>query len=306
MKILLTGASGYIGSYLVRYFSNQKIEFGAISRRKPDFLSEFFQQTPIYITDLESLPGLTIHEHYDVLIHLASANDVDSKDPLSALLTTGYGTRRIIEFCQRNYIPRMIYFSTFQVYGTNEGMVSEETPVNCRNDYALTHLIGEEYVRIARQRGELDGIILRPTNIYGAPIHKSVDRWSLVPTCFCKEAVEQGRITLQSSGKQVRDFISLEDISQLTQILAQNFESHRNQTVNLASGHVRTILETAALTTRVYREMTGKNIEVQTLTSEPENSATLNVNTGKLENLPYICRDTMEEEIRKIFIFLGL
>lgn len=306
MRILLTGASGYIGSYLIRHFFNQKIEFGAIFRRKPDYLSDILQHTPFYITDLESLPGLSIHEHYDVLIHLASANDIDSKDSLSALLTTGYGTRRVIEFCKRNSISHMIYFSTFQVYGTNEGRISEDTPTNCQNDYALTHLIGEEYLRIARQRGELDGIILRPTNIYGAPIHASVDRWSLVPTCFCKEAVEQGKITLQSSGKQARDFISLEDISQLTQILAQNFDSHMNQTINLASGHVRTILETATLTARVYHEMTGKNIEIQTLTTEPEKYASLDVNTGKMENLPYICRDTMEEEIRKIFILLGL
>lgn len=306
MRILLTGASGYIGSHLVRHFFNQKIEFGAISRRKPDFLSNFFHSIPYYLSDLESLSGLTLQEHYDVLIHLASANDIDSKDSLSALLTTGYGTRRVIEFCQRNSISRMIYFSTFQVYGTNEGSISEDSPTNCRNDYALTHLIGEEYLKIARQRGEMDSIILRPTNIYGAPIHAGVDRWSLVPTCFCKEAVEQGRITLQSSGKQARDFISLEDITQLTQILAQNFENHMNQTINLASGQVRTILETAELTARVYREMTGKNIEIQALTSEPEKCASLYVNTGKLEHLPYICRDTMEEEIRKIFILLGL
>jgi UDP-glucose 4-epimerase len=305
MRILVTGASGYIGSYLIRWLSARRADFGAVSRRKPDYLEAVLGAAPYYEADIESLASLKVHESYDVLVHLASANDIDSADPRNALLTTGFGARLAIDFCQANSIPRMIYFSTFQVYGTNEGTVNETTPTRSRNDYALTHLVGEEYVKLAQQRDEIAGIIFRPTNIYGAPLASQVDRWSLVPGCFCKEAHETGKITLQSSGNQVRDFISLEDISQLTYLFCERFDTWKNQVINLPSGHVKSIHEAAEMTASIYEELTGRKCPITRLSDQPEKKGSLVVDTSKLDGLPYFCEDTMEAVIRKTFNLLG-
>ena len=305
MKILITGASGFIGSYFVRWLNDRGADFGYVTRRNPDYLLTAAGHAPCYEADLDKLPSLRVNEAYDVLIHLASANDIDSADPRAALLTTGYGARQAIDFCKANSIPRIIYFSTFQVYGTNDGTVSEATPTNCRNDYAITHLVGEEYIKLAENRGEIAGIIFRPTNIYGAPLAPDVDRWSLVPGCFCKEAVETGKITLQSSGNQVRDFISLEDISRLTYLFCERFDSWKNQTLNLPSGQVCTIREAADLTARVYEDITGKSCPITCLSDQPVKKGSLFVDTSKLDSLPYFCEDTMEAVIRKTIHLLG-
>jgi UDP-glucose 4-epimerase len=306
MRILVTGASGYVGSYLIRWLAAGSIDLGAVSRRKPDYLQPILGANPFYLADLESLPTLKVNESYDIVIHLASANDIDSADPYTALLSTGYGARKAVEFCKFNNIPRLIYFSTFQVYGTSEGSVSATTPIHCRNDYALTHLVGEEYIRLAQTRQEIEGIIFRPTNIYGAPLTADIDRWSLVPGCFCKEAVNSGTITLQSSGKQVRDFISLEDISHLTYLFCEQFDTWKNQTINLASGQVQSIRETADLTAKVYNELTGKLCSVKTLSEQPAMVNTLLVDTKIMDSLPYFCKNTMKTEIRKTLELLGL
>ena len=51
-------------------------------------------------------------------------------------------------------------------------------PAAPANDYGVTHWFAEEYVRMYGRTGGPDHVILRPTNIYGAPAHRDVDRWS--------------------------------------------------------------------------------------------------------------------------------
>ena len=100
----------------------------------------------------------------------------------------------------------MVFFSTFQVYGTDlEGEIDENTPARCQNDYGLNHVFGEQYAEMyAREKG-ITGIVVRTSNVYGRFSTPFVDRWTLVPGCFCKEIKETGKIILKSSGKQTRN-----------------------------------------------------------------------------------------------------
>lgn len=306
MKILISGASGYIGSSFASWLTQNHMEYGLITRRVPDYLNNLVDDSMIYQASLDGWDNLKIRDEYDILIHLASANEIDSQNAEKALKVTAFGARQAVNLCKTNNIPRIVFFSTFHVYGMTEGHISEDTPIHCHNDYALTHYFGEEYIRMAKTLHELDYLILRPTNIYGAPISSDVDRWQPVPFCFCKEAFEKGSITLRSSGNQVRDFISMEDISNLTYMLCDKFNIMKNQTINLASGHVRSIIDVVAMTTSVYEEITGQHCEVNILSKNPTEHASLSIDTRKITSLPYICKDTMKIEIKKTFNLLGL
>ena len=70
----------------------------------------------------------------------------------------------------------------------------------------------------------IDFIILRPSNVYGNFESKTIDRWSLVPGCFCKDVKTNSKITLMTSGKQNRDFVSLDDAFGFTFHLVNNFD----------------------------------------------------------------------------------
>jgi UDP-glucose 4-epimerase len=306
MKILISGASGYVGSSLVKWLTQHAVECGVITRRMPNYLKNLIIDSPVYIASLDKWENLKTKETFDILIHLASANEIDSLHTEKALRVTAFGARQAINLCKTNRIPKIVFFSTFHVYGMTQGNISEETPIHCRNDYALTHFFGEEYIRMAHTLEEIEYLIFRPTNIFGAPISAKVDRWQPVPFCFCKEAVNTGTITLHSSGKQVRDFISMDDVSNLTYLFCEQFSSWKNQTINLSSGQVHTIREIAEMTANEYYEITGKQCQINILSDEPVKNSSLFIETNKLQVLPYFCKDTMKTEIRKTFELLGL
>ena len=137
-------------------------------------------------------------------------------------------------------------------------------------------------------------------------MYRSTDRWSLVPSCFCKEALEKQEINLLSSGLQKRDFISVKDLAIATEKLVIDFENHKNKVINISSGVNYTIVEIANLVAEMYNEKYSNQCKVQ-IHSELPNS----------ENVFYLCRDeiakinfdfggksAMIEEIREIYNIL--
>lgn len=307
MKILVTGSFGFIGSYLISMLIQEKYNVGAIARSVPHYLNDFACNCDVYIWDIRKPNDIPLREKYDFLVHLAGANDVDSKDALNAIETNVYGTKNVLDICLKYHIPKIIYFSTFQVYGLNSGHVSEKTPTSCLNDYALTHYFAEQYIQMYHRNFGLNYIILRPTNVFGAFLHKLIDRWTLVPNCFCKEAYEQQSITLMSSGKQYRDFISLEDVCRLIIIMCVKFEIIQNSIINVASGKSNTILEVAQITQSVYSRIFNRKCQLNIGSGDSAEYNKLNVDISVFDKLNYKFSNfhSLEEEIEKIFKLLG-
>lgn len=285
--MLITGGSGFIGSYLVDNFLKRGYQVGVLDKTIPGYFAEQARRVDHYLADITLPLELSLRRPYDTVIHLAAANDIVSKNALDALKITTYGTKVVLDFCVKNNLKKFIYFSTFQVYGRESGFVDENTPVSCKNDYALTHYFAEEYVRMYHRRHGLDYIIVRPTNIYGAFLDREIDRWSLVPNCFCKEAFESQTITLLSSGRQERDFISLEDVINVTAALCQDFDAHKNQVFNIARGASLSILEVARMVASQYERLFEKKCSLAIKSDEPREAEPLRVNTASLEKLNY-------------------
>ena len=283
MNILLSGGSGFIGSFFLKKFIEKKISIDLISRKIPSDLNN--KQVLIYDLDITQPQSLTFQKQYNTFIHLAGANDIDSKNSFDAILKTTLGTRNCLDFCIKNNIKNFIYFSTLQVYGYNN-QITESSKISCNNDYAMTHYFAEKYVRMFKQHG-IDFIILRPSNIYGTFESKTVDRWSLVPGCFCKDAKTNARITLMSSGKQKRDFISLEDVFGFTLHLINNFELFKNEIYNLSSGDVHSILELAELVKARYEFIFNTRCDLITESKIPEHYDEYNISVNKLNATGY-------------------
>lgn len=260
----------------------------------------------VYLSDVTKPIRVELKSKYEIFIHLAAANDVESLDPCVALNSTVLGTRNCLDFCIKNGIKKVIYFSTFQVYGTNRGFVNEATDLHCANDYAMTHRFAEEYVEMYRRNFGLEYIILRPTNVYGACLHKDIDRWSLVPNCFCKEAIERQTITLLSSGRQLRDFISLEDLTNLTVILCGKFNKVKNSVINLAAGRSISILDVAQMVKASFEKILGTTCALNIQSSLPRKAERLTVETKRLKGLGYRFDKeySIEKEIERIFCLL--
>ena len=306
MKILVTGAYGYIGSSLVSSLCAAGHQVGLIVRRQPSFESAWTAGLEMMVWDMTVSSREALRTHYDMLIHAAGANDVDSANPREALLGTTLTTCNAIEYCQRNDISRFIYLSTFQVYGATDGQVGDDSTPQCLSDYALTHWAAEEYLRAARRNGILDYVIVRPTNVYGAPLDKRVNRWTLVPACFCKAAFDSGKIVLRSSGNQYRNFVHLDAIVDTIMFLANNFDRAKGQACNVAGTEAMSIREVADIAIAVYENIFHRQCELVVESDEPRVASPLLVATDNLDELGFrsLPVPTVSDEINTIFKLL--
>jgi UDP-glucose 4-epimerase len=306
MSTLISGGFGFIGSYLTPRFIGEGGPVGVIARRVPPSLADVARRVDCYVHDLAEGGPLRLARRYDCFVHLAGAlhsAPTASADPLSHALDV---TRRCLDLCAANGIPRFVHFSTFQVYGRDHGFVDETTPVCVQNDYARAHHLAEEEVRRAQREGRLEYVIVRPTNAYGFSAHADVHRWELVPGCFCRSAVEQGQIVLRTSGLQQRDFVHLEQVATLTLGICRSFGEFRNEVVNLASGSSHSIIAVATQVQQAYERIVGRPCPLRVLSEDPPAAEPLVVGRTKTASLPYApSRDrSLAAEIVKTLKFL--
>lgn len=303
MKILISGASGYIGTSLINSLIKDGLRPGAISRTGTEIPYVDSTAVDVYVADISRPFDMKLKDKYDFFIHLAAANDIDSVNPETAIMSTAFGTRNCLDFCRKNEIKNFIYFSTFQVLGKVEGDIDENTIPEPKNDYGITHYFAEEYVKMFKAASGINYIILRPTNIYGAPIGKIIDRWSLVPNCLCKEAYEKESITLLSSGKQMRDFLHLSDLVNVTKLSLKKFGQFQNKIINVSSGNDFTIFEIAELVKNRYEKKFNKKCKLIVKSELPLETNKYNINRELITqfNFNFSKKNSIIEEINSIF-----
>ena len=307
MKVLITGANGFIGSYLAHFFIKKGVSVVAAARRFPDSTKELLARAELLSLDVLNTEQLnSISCDADVIIHTATANDIISRNTKSGIELSAVGTKNILDFAFRNKISKCIIFSTLQVYGTELlGSIDEKSPLLYQNDYGLNHLYAEMYAEMYTRLNKVHCVSVRPSNVYGRIITKSFDRWSLVPGCFCKEAMESGTITIKSSGKQLRNFINLENLSRAVDCIIQHFPVNY-ECYNLASSRVHTMLEIAGKVKAVFEKKYSKEIQLHITGTDPAATNHFTISLDKLTEMGFTENEnyTLESEINEIFNYL--
>ena len=157
----------------------------------------------------------------DSIVHAAGMNAQDCAiDPVAALSFNGVATARLVGAAVRAGVQRFIYLSTAHVYGSPlAGLITEETCPRNLHPYATSHLAGEHAVLNASQRKQIHGKVMRLSNAIGAPMHKDVNCWMLLVNDLCKQAVQTGKLVLQTSGLQQRDFVGMTEVCRVAEQL---------------------------------------------------------------------------------------
>lgn len=302
-KVLVTGSSGYIGSRVVRHLVNAGHDVIATSR-KPSSSLTLELGVDVYELDvLHPRAAWKKATRVDCLIHCATANDILSKDFRAGIDLSVSGTWQMLEFAKVMKISHVLFFSTFQIYGTElNGTISEATPVNCESVYGLNHWFGEEACRLFSKQHGLAISILRPSNVYGVPIVSSVNRDTLVPMCFVREALESGAVTLRSSGKQRRNFVSTAEVADACVHLIK--KPHCGfQIFNICSDLLASMKEIACLVGEVYEGQFQKKMDIKILSDQPEqgNHFFAESKLNALWPIKERSWEMMREEIRGLF-----
>ncbi len=269
-NVIVTGASGLIGSRVTLELAQAGYSVIPTAREPHPKLAEELGM-PVEQLDVLAIESHSLHDKSaDCLIHCATANDIVSKNAPRGFELSVNGTWNVLELARTLGISRVIYFSTFQVYGTElSGVVDEARSVNCESAYGLNHWFGEEVCRLFALKYAMPIAVVRPSNVYGAPVASTVHRETLVPACFVKAAMEQGEIVLHSSGLQCRNFVSTLEVARACIHLLQDFPKGFD-IFNICSAFNASILDIANLTGTIYEKRFGKPLPIRTLSTKPE------------------------------------
>ncbi|WP_321419176.1 NAD(P)-dependent oxidoreductase [uncultured Methanomethylovorans sp.] len=313
MIILITGGFGYIGGRLAKYLGEL---YGDHSIR---LLIRNDSYVPDWVGDKKLIRGdlLDIHslEHackdVDVILHLAALNEIDSaKDPVAALKVNGEGTLNLINAAVKNNVKKVIYFSTFHVYGLNaSGEITENRVPLPVHPYSITHHVSEDFIRMAHYKKNINGTILRLSNGFGYPAHPEVNRWSLVVNDLCLQAVLNNKMILKSSGKQHRDFITLTDVSRCIEHLLSLGDMGTDASdcvYNLGGEFSSSILDIAKLIKERCNEVLGTNPEIIVGTDSVSNSVLeqpVRYNIDKIKKTGFRLISNVTEEIDETIHF---
>lgn len=200
MKVLVTGANGFLGSWVTRALCDEGHEVYALVRKKSD-LSELAQVPCKFVygdvTDIHSL--LETFKGMEAVFHLAGVIAYKKSQRKLMEKVNVQGTANVVEVCREYKIPRLIYLSSVVAIGasfTAEDVLNEGSEYNVEPldlGYFETKHQAEIIVKNACTKGEINAVILNPSTIYGAGDAKKGSR-----TMQLK--VAQGKLKFYSSG----------------------------------------------------------------------------------------------------------
>lgn len=157
-KILITGASGLLGSKVVK-LAEQSFEVIPTHNTRSSFKNSFKMD----ITNSAEVLQVFGKTKPDVVIHIAAETRVDQceKNKQEALKVNAEGTKNVVMACEVN--AKLIYVSTDYVFDGEKGLYVESDRPNPLNYYGWTKLKGEEFVKENCQ----DYVIARTSVLYG-------------------------------------------------------------------------------------------------------------------------------------------
>lgn len=302
-SILLTGGTGYVGGRLACSLIDKGYKVYCGTRRVGERSPSWLTGMQMVYVDWQSSDSLkNACTNIDCVIHLAGMNEIDSaKNPMSALQVNGALTLDLLNAAIKMGVNRFIYFSTAHVYGAPlKGTINEAMITRPIHPYAITHKVAEDFVLSARDQGLIDGIVVRLSNSFGVPVTSKIDRWTLLVNDLCKQAAISGELSLNSSGEQLRDFITLQDVcGAITHILKLKGEELHDGLFNLGSGNSFSILEMAQRIAVRWHLITGNKIQIKRPISTEFIKSELNYSCAKLLDTGYRHQFQIDDEIDK-------
>lgn len=315
-NVLITGATGFIGSLLIRtlllknrlHKANIKILACARNREKCKTLFNESDEIKYVIGDITD-PFL-IEDRIDYVIHTASVttSKVMVERPVETIETTVEGTKNLLEFAKEKDAKGVVYLSSMEVYGITatdqnpifEDMLGYVDLTKVRSSYPEGKRICELMCNCYHAEYGLPVTIARLAQTFGIGIPKSDNR---APIQFAKSACYNRDIVLHTTGKSISNFCYSTDLIKAILILLT--EGARGEAYNVSNEkETRSVAEIAELVSsingniRVVYEIPDSNI----FGYAPD--VTMRLSSEKLQSLGWRPRVSMKEAYIRLIDYL--
>jgi nucleoside-diphosphate-sugar epimerase len=207
MKVLVTGASGFVGRATCEELGRRGHEVVALVRR-PGSEPPGTQAQVCDLTDAASLQEAVPSQRPDAVIHLA-AEIASQRDARRVWEVNVEGTRRLVETClsmglsdgQDQGAPRFVLASTVVTGDARGDLLEPDKPLPVETAYGESK---QEAEKLVRESG-LDAVIVRPSHVYGP------GGWYAEE--FVKRLRQPGRFAVIGQGDNWWDVVRVEDVA---------------------------------------------------------------------------------------------
>ncbi len=243
MKVLVTGGAGFIGSSVVMELLNQghKVTvFDDLSKGYEEYVDERAEFIKSSLADKEAIEQAL--EGKDAVIHLAAESIIahSIENPEQHLKRNINYVIHLLEGMRKQNVKKLVFSSSAAVYGEpkEENPVKENSEKNPLQPYGASKLAVEDLLKGYYNCFGINSVALRYFNVYGPrddqlPVTRAVPNW-------IKGILTGKPIKLNWKGKQIRDYIYVEDVAK-AHVSVLNLDGYKQY--NIGSGKGNSMLE---------------------------------------------------------------
>ncbi len=235
--VLLTGATGFVGPYLVKELLDRKARIKVLTMDKARNLTGLEDEITLVrgnITDTGSLQD--IMKDADMVFHLAAVSNVNYAiaHPRETFEINATGTLNLLEEARKNTNGKFVYISSSHVYGVPQYLpMDEKHPVSPQEPYSASKASAEMLVNAYALNYGLKAAIIRPFNMFGPGQSEDFIIPSIIKQAYQKDTIELGNLS------PTRDMLYIKDAINGMLTIAE----HGGGIYNLGSGRETSIKE---------------------------------------------------------------
>lgn len=298
---LVTGGAGFIGSNYIRYMLKKHKDVEIINLDKLTYagnldnlkdIEEDSRHTFIKGDICDEVLVNQIMTGVDVVVNFAAESHVDRSigAPDDFIRTDVFGTFVLLEAARTNKIEKFIQISTDEVYGSiDKGSFTENDPLMPSSPYSASKTGADRLAFSYFVTYDLPVIVTRCSNNFG-PFHYPE---KLIPL-FVTNAIENKSLPIYGDGKNVRDWIYVEDHCDGVEFVCQN--GKLGEVYNIGGGNEKTNLE---ITERILKKLEKPQSLMAYVTDRLGHDRRYSIDCSKIADLGWKPKHEFEEALDK-------
>ncbi len=294
MNIIITGALGHIGSYLIKKFSNDRkinkivLIDNFYTQRYFSYLNINKKKISLIDSDVRDVNFNKLGKKFDFFIHLSAITNAAESFKIKKKLKNNNlnGTKKVVEFCKKTKI-KLIFPSSTSVYGKKFETINSSNNMKdlfAQSPYAETKIMEEKYIR----KHLTNFVILRLGTIVGV---SSGMRFHTAVNKFCFQASLHKPLTVwKKFYDKKRPYLNLKDCYTAFSLVAKN-NYLKGQTLDVVTKNY-TVREIIEMISKI------KKTKIKFVNSEILNQNSYEVDSDKLKKFMSFSK-SIELEVKK-------
>ena len=288
-KVLVTGASGFIGRRLALFFLEKQYEVVGWNRIRED---NVFPIESVDMSSIDSIEKELSLVKPDIIIHCAGSADVGKsvKNPEMDFQGNVVLTHNLLFAMHRLGMKdtRFVFLSSAGVYGNPKSLpITEDMEVNPLSPYAVHKVMCEDLCKYFVKNYGMDVKVARIFSAYGVGLKKQIF-WDMY------NKSRSGKLSMFGTGNESRDYIHVDDVVKSLFLLATTESKH--VFFNIANGEEVTI----RLATKIFAKHVGVDEDNIVFNGVVREGDPLNwrADISRIEELGYQTSVQMEDGLR--------